>query len=98
MRLEGCIAETRLETPIRVRFRLSSSAKIVVIFQVSEVHVIPSSAEEGWMRGKEKLRSNLSPRRRGGVGQEILWTSTTPAAPAKDASRYFLGSRPPLLS
>src|SRR5215470_6017809 len=40
MRLEGCIAETRLETPIRVRFRLSSSAKIVVIFQVSEVHVM----------------------------------------------------------
>ena len=40
MRLEGCIAETRLETPIRVRFTLSSSAKIVVIFQVSEVHVM----------------------------------------------------------
>src|SRR5262245_36609223 len=39
MRLEGCIAETRLETPIRVRFTLSSSAKIVVIFQVSVVHV-----------------------------------------------------------
>jgi hypothetical protein len=40
MRLEGCIAETRLETPIRVRFTLSSSAKIVVIFQVSEAHVM----------------------------------------------------------
>src|SRR5438874_12808182 len=29
-----------------------------------------SRAEEGWLRGKEKLRRLLSPRRRGGVGQQ----------------------------
>src|SRR5580765_6119592 len=34
------VAETRLEIPIPVRFALSSGAKIVVIFQVSEVHVM----------------------------------------------------------
>src|SRR5436853_130241 len=38
------------------------------------------------------MRSHLIPRRRGGVGQPplLLLTSTTPAAPSKDASRHFI--------
>src|SRR5438477_13203630 len=39
-------------------------------------------------RIKKKLRSHLSPRRRGGVGQQpnIFLTNTTPSAPSKEAS------------
>src|SRR5207244_7358720 len=40
----------------------------------------PLLRREGWLRGKEKLRSHLSPRRRGGVDQQISLTSTTSAA------------------
>src|SRR5207248_2398261 len=53
------------------------------------VRKLPSSAEEGWLRGQKKPRSNLSPRRRGGVGQQIIFLiSTTPAAAFIKASPY----------
>jgi hypothetical protein len=50
------------------------------------------------MRGQEKLRSNLSPRRRGGVVKNSP-DQHHPVRSHKDASRYFLkvASTPPLL-
>jgi outer membrane lipoprotein-sorting protein len=54
---------------------------------------LPSSAEEGWMRGQEMPRSILDPRRRGGVAKRFVSVDhTTPA-------RQPVGCRttPPLL-
>ena len=66
--------------------------------RIAKLRAFPSSAEEGWLRDQEKSRSHISSRRRGGVGQEFP-DHTTPSAPSKDASRYFLevASTPPLL-
>jgi len=50
---------------------------------------LPSSAEEGRLRGREMLRSNTRSGRRGGVGQAPL-TDTTPTTPSKVASHHFL--------
>ena len=63
-----------------------------------EERALPSSAEEGWMRDQEKSRSNISSRRRGGVVQEILWTTPPRPLRSKEASRLLLDRRsPPLL-
>jgi hypothetical protein len=43
----------------------------------------------GWMRDQEKLRSHLSPRRRGGVARNCLTTPPRPSAtppPAEEGS------------
>ena len=61
---------------------------------------LPSSAEEGWLREVRMPRSDLS--RADGVvlvrKSCILFTNTTPSAPSEVATRFFLMSRPPLLS
>ena len=51
------------------------------------------------MRGQEEPRSHLIPRRRAGQIGEILQVAglTIPSAPNKEASRYLVMSRPPLL-
>src|SRR5688572_9680946 len=58
----------------------------------------PSSAEEGRLRD-QKVRSYLSPRRRGGVGQGISIDQHHPDRSSKEASRLLLMSRsaPPRL-
>src|SRR5262249_46550370 len=52
----------------------------------------PPQLRRGGCAVNKKMRSHLIPRRRGGVDQPplILLTSTTPAAPFKDASRPLL--------
>ena len=59
-----------------------------------EAENIPSSAEEGWLREVRKSCEASILRRRGGVGQDFL-TSTTLSAPQKVLRDIFLMSRPP---
>jgi hypothetical protein len=62
---------------------------------------IPSSAEEGWLRGQKNI-AELPYSRADGVvlvRKSYSLTNTTPAAPSKDASQHFLdvASTPPQL-
>ena len=62
----------------------------------------PSSAEEGWLRDQEKLRSIRITRRRGGGGKANRFVDLDQHHPVRSVKGgcaiFFLMSRPPLLS
>jgi hypothetical protein len=74
---------------------LQSPGDQQIALVMNQIEGFPSSAE-GWLREVRKSCEASLPRRRGGVGQDFL-TSTTPSAPQRSLRDIFLMSRPPLL-